>query len=132
MTKLRGIAARLVTLLALLSAVLVSPGTAVADVYPSCTISGCEDAETAIDGWGELNWPTNRGWHAWPYGEDNFSGGEYHNYEGELPEGHTYQEYDVYPRPEGDSRDAHRIVRDVDTGDVWYTPDHYNDFYVVA
>ncbi|MFE0387180.1 ribonuclease domain-containing protein [Streptomyces bungoensis] len=48
---------------------------------------------------------------------------------GQLPSGDTFYEYDVYPRTCGAHRDAYRIVVDSNTGVVWYSPDHYSDFY---
>jgi hypothetical protein len=36
----------------------------------------------------------------------NFAGGTYKNLEAELPNGHSYREFDVYPRSCGASRDA--------------------------
>ena len=35
----------------------------------------------------------------------------------------------MYPRACGASRDAYRIVVDLDTGAVWFSPNHYTDFY---
>ncbi|WP_436499409.1 ribonuclease domain-containing protein [Actinokineospora sp. HUAS TT18] len=127
---------RFVALVALLFAVtLVAPATAsatesgVTSVYPTCAISGCTAAKTAYNGWKTLGFPTARNWYVWPYGQYNFAGGRFYNREGQLPSGHTFYEYDVHPRARGAARDAHRIVRDVTTGVVWYSPDHYSNFY---
>jgi guanyl-specific ribonuclease Sa len=126
--------------LALLAGLLVGPAVvapaaapqATATVYASCGISGCSAARTALTGWRQLGLPTSRAWHAWPYGQYNFAGGRHGNYEGQLPASGTYYEYDVYPRPRGAARDAHRIVVNRATGAAWYTPDHYADFYRIA
>ena len=40
----------------------------------------------------------------------------------EKPEG-TYREFDVT-----NGRDSARFVRDTQTGDIYYTPDHYQTF----
>lgn len=114
---------------------LVAPTAApqaTAAVYPSCTISGCSAARTALTGWRQLGLPTTRTWYSWPYGRYNFAGGKHGNYEGQLPPASTYYEYDVYPRARGAARDAHRIVVNRATGATWYTPDHYDDFYRLA
>ncbi|WAL69347.1 ribonuclease N [Amycolatopsis cynarae] len=115
---------------ALGTTVLVTPAQAA--VYNSCSVSGCSAAMTAYDGWSELGFPRSSGWYAWPYGEYNYTGGRFYNREGQLPSGDTFYEYDVNPRPKGASRDAERIVRDVTTGVVWYTPDHYANFYRIV
>ncbi|WIV59242.1 ribonuclease domain-containing protein [Amycolatopsis nalaikhensis] len=46
-----------------------------------------------------------------------------------MPSGDSFQECDVYPRACGAYRDAYRIVVDLNTGEVWYSPDRYSDFY---
>lgn len=124
---------RLVVLLAALASVLtlsIATGTAAnAAVYNSCNISGCSDAASANATWSSLGYPTSRGWVDWPDGECSYAGGEYYNYDGQLPSGDTFYEYDVYPRACGAHRDAYRIVVDFNTGTVWYSPDHYSDFY---
>lgn len=112
---------------ALVATVLVTPANA--SVFGSCSISGCSAAETAYNGWAQLGFPRSAGWHSWPFGQYNYSGGVFDNREGELPAGDSFNEYDVNPRPKGAARDAERIVRDVDSGVVWYTPDHYVNFY---
>ena len=117
-------------LFALSATVLVTP--AEAGVYGSCTISGCSAAKTAYNGWNQLGFPRSAGWYAWPYGQYNYTGGVFQNREGELPSGDSFYEYDVNPRAKGASRDAERIVRDVTTGVVWYTPDHYVNFYRIV
>lgn len=100
-----------------------------ATVYSSCDIAGCSDAASANSTWSSLGYPTSRGWYDWPDGQCSFAGGEYYNYDGQLPSGDTFYEYDVYPRACGAHRDAYRIVVDFNTGEVWYSPDHYTDFY---
>ncbi|RZS34820.1 guanyl-specific ribonuclease Sa [Herbihabitans rhizosphaerae] len=142
MTKTRGAAVRGLSLLALLfalcAATVSSPAPAAAteaginSVYPTCTMSRCADAKKAYDGWRQLNFPTSRNWYSWPYGQYNFAGGQFYNREGQLPKDHKFYEYDVYPRAKGASRDAHRIVRDTNTGTVWYSPDHYENFYKIV
>ncbi|GII97459.1 ribonuclease domain-containing protein [Sinosporangium siamense] len=102
---------------------------AAATVHPACTHRDCPAAYTANSGWGRLGYPTTRAWHAWPYGQANFSGGRYRNLNRQLPAGGVYYEYDVNPRRQGARRDAYRLVRDSGTGTVWFSPDHYNDFY---
>jgi hypothetical protein len=124
---------RLIILIAALASALslsVVTGTAAhASVYGSCNISGCSAASSANSTWESMGYPTSRGWYDWPNGQCNYAGGEYYNYDGQLPAGDTFYEYDVYPRSCGAHRDAVRIVVDIDTGVVWYSPDHYSDFY---
>lgn len=124
---------RIIVLIAALAAVLglaAATGPAAnAAVYGSCTISGCSAAASAESTWSSLGYPTSRGWYDWPNGQCSYAGGEYYNYDGQLPSGGTFYEYDVYPRSCGAHRDAYRIVVDFNTGTVWYSPDHYSDFY---
>jgi len=54
-------------------------------------------------------------------------GREFKNYEGKLPEGTNYQEYDVNPAQKGIARDGERVVLGND-GSAWYSPDHYRSF----
>ena len=111
---------------------LVAVPAAHADVYNSCTISGCSAARSANSTWDSLGYPSKRGWVDWPNGECNYAGGTYYNDDGQLPNGDTYYEYDVYPRACGAHRDAYRIIHDIDA-DVWYfSPDHYSDFYLLS
>jgi guanyl-specific ribonuclease Sa len=112
--------------------VALSAGPAQAEVYSSCTISGCSDAATAVQTWDSLGDPTSRGWYDMPDGECSYAGGEYYNDDGQLPNGDTYYEYDVYERACGAHRDAYRIVHDIDTGTWYYSPDHYSDFYQMS
>jgi guanyl-specific ribonuclease Sa len=53
--------------------------------------------------------------------------------EEQLPEEErgVYREFDVYPRPCGQGRDAHRIVVNHETMDAWYTGDHYRNFHLL-
>jgi ribonuclease T1 len=117
---------------ALVGPAVFAPDTAPqahAAVYPSCTMSRCAAARTARTGWQQLNFPTSRGWKAWPAGRYNYSGGQYFNREGELPRGATYYEFDVYPRNKGAARDAYRIIVNKSSGVTWFSPNHYGDFY---
>jgi RHS repeat-associated protein len=60
-------------------------------------------------------------------------GREFKNNEGLLPEGGNYVEYDVDPKPtDGTSRNAERIVVDENTGQAWYTDDHYQSFIEIT
>jgi hypothetical protein len=111
--------------------VIASPA-ANATVYGSCTISGCSAAASANSTWASMNYPSSRGWYDWPNGECNYAGGTYYNDDGQLPSGDDFLEYDVYPRACGNHRDAYRIVVDTETGEVWYSPDHYSDFYALS
>ena len=108
--------------------VVVTPA-ADATVYSSCTISRCADARSANSVWQSKGYPGTRGWNNWPNGQCNFAGGTFYNREGELPSGHSYREFDVYPRSCGASRDAYRIVVDRTTGAVYFSPNHYSDFH---
>ncbi|MEU2058002.1 ribonuclease domain-containing protein [Streptomyces bungoensis] len=112
-----------------LSASAVNSPAASAAVYGSCSVGGCSDAASANSAWSDLGYPTARGWYDWPDGECSYAGGEFYNNDGQLPSGDTFYEYDVYPRTCGAHRDAYRIVVDSSTGAVWYSPDHYSDFY---
>ncbi len=121
-----------VTLTALVSllglAAVVTPA-ANATVHNSCTMSDCADANSADSTWQSMGYPGSRGWYDWPNGECNYAGGTYYNDDGQLPGGDSFQEFDVYPRSCGAHRDAYRIVVDMNTGEVWFSPDHYSDFY---
>lgn len=102
-----------------------------ATVYDSCTISRCADGRDAASVWAGKGWPSTSGWYSWPDGQYNYTGGVYHNYDGQLPSGTTYHEYDVYSRPKGASRDAYRIVHG-SSGTVYFSPNHYTDFYKLS
>lgn len=54
-------------------------------------------------------------------------GRDFNNYEGKLPKGTSYKEYDVNPKIKGLRRDRERVVIGED-GSAWYSPDHYNSF----
>lgn len=130
----RAVLVRVLAVLALTGAIALAPQTASpaqASVSSSCTLSGCSAARTARTGWSSLGFPTAKGWYSWPYGQYNYTGGRFYNYEGQLPSA-TYYEYDVYPRAYGAARDAYRIVVNRSTGATWYTPNHYTDFYRIA
>lgn len=100
-----------------------------ASVFGSCTIARCSDARSASAIWAGKGYPTASGWYSWPDGKFNFTGGRFFNREGELPSGATYNEYDVYSRAKGAPRDAYRIVVNRGSGAVWFSPNHYTDFY---
>lgn len=119
----------LLATIAMLGAVETVAPQANAATVSSCTISGCDAARSANSTWKSMGYPSQRGWHDWPNGQCNFAGGTYSNYEGELPSGRSYLEFDVVPRACGAPRDAKRIVVDRSSGTVWYTPDHYTTFY---
>ncbi|GAA4623076.1 ribonuclease domain-containing protein [Actinoallomurus vinaceus] len=108
---------------------VVATTSAHASVYSSCTISRCADARSADSIWASKGYPTSSGWYSWPDGKYNYTGGRFYNREGELPSGATYYEYDVYSRAKGASRDAYRIVVNRSSGVVWFSPNHYTDFY---
>ena len=112
--------------------VTLSAGPASADVFGSCNISGCSDAASAVQTWQSLGLPTSRGWYNLSDGECDFAGGTYYNNDGQLPNGDTFYEYDVYERACGAHRDAYRIIHDVDTDTWYYSPDHYSDFYQLS
>ena len=76
-----------------------------------------------------MGYPSSRGWYDWTGGQCNFAGGVFSNRDGQLPADDSFQEFDVYPRGCGDRRDAYRIVVDMTTGVVWFSPNHYTDFY---
>ncbi|MEV0235659.1 ribonuclease domain-containing protein [Nonomuraea sp. NPDC050786] len=119
-----------VVLAALVSVIgLVGIAPAGASVYNSCTISRCADARSASSIWSSKGYPTSSGWYSWPDGRYNYTGGRFYNREGQLPSGATYYEYDVYSRARGAARDAYRIVVNRGTGAVWFSPNHYTDFY---
>ncbi|MEU0958638.1 ribonuclease domain-containing protein [Micromonospora aurantiaca] len=136
-TRVRRALAASALVTAVAAAALVAPSTvstrlaepAAAAVYGSCTQSRCADASTARSGWSAKSFPTSRGWYSWSGGQCNFAGGRFYNYEGQLPAGATYYEYDVYPRACNASRDAYRIVVNKSTGATWFSPDHYANFY---
>ena len=108
---------------------LVTTPVANATVHNSCTISGCSAAASADSTWQSLGYPGRRGWVNWPNGQCSYAGGTYYNDDGQLPSGDSFQEFDVYPRACGAHRDAARIVVDMDSGAVWFTADHYSNFY---
>ncbi|WP_433334495.1 ribonuclease domain-containing protein [Spirillospora sp. CA-294931] len=108
---------------------LVGTLPAQATVYSSCTISRCSDARNANSIWSSKGYPTTRAWYSWPDGKYNFAGGRFYNREGQLPSNATYYEYDVYSRAQGAPRDAYRIVVNRTTRVVWFSPNHYTDFY---
>ncbi|MFC8798550.1 ribonuclease domain-containing protein [Promicromonospora sp. NPDC057138] len=127
-----GLVRMLVVLSAMLSFVaggITAAPAAEANVYSSCTHSGCTEAYSSNSIWSSKGYPSTRGWVSWPNGQCNFAGGTYNNYEGELPSGHSYLEFDVTPRACGAARQSYRLVLDRTTGDVYFSPNHYGDFY---
>lgn len=50
------------------------------------------------------------------------------NYEGRLPQGKRYYEYDLHPATPGTSRGAERLVIHQEKSVFYYTRDHYNSF----
>lgn len=102
-----------------------------AAVYNSCTQSRCAAAISANKTWASKGYP-GKGWYSWPNGQCNYTGGTFQNREGQLPASHTYQEFDVYPRTCNAARDAYRIVRDRTNGYVYFSPDHYVNFYRIT
>ncbi|MEU0883388.1 ribonuclease domain-containing protein [Lentzea sp. NPDC005914] len=123
---------RLLAALAIVVSVLgvttaVAPA-ADAAVYNSCTQSRCAAARSANSTWQSMGYPS-KGWYAWPAGKYNYTGGQFFNREGQLPSGYIYQELDVYPRAKGAARDAYRIVVNKNNGVVYFSPDHYSNFY---
>ena len=56
------------------------------------------------------------------------SGRTFNNREGRLPPGGRYKEYDVDPVPSQGNRNSERIIVDENTGQAWYTSDHYESF----
>ena len=123
------LAVMIAAIAAMLGFSLVVTPSASATVYSSCTISRCSAARSADATWESKGYPGSRGWYNWPNGQCNFAGGTFRNDEGQLPAGHSFREFDVYPRACGAARDAYRIVVDLDTGVVWFSPNHYDDFY---
>ena len=113
-------------------AVIGTDPAANASVSSSCHLSGCAAAISANSTWSDMGYPSSRGWYDWPNGECNYAGGTYYNDDGQLPSGDSFQEFDVNPRSCGAHRDAVRIVVDMDSGQVWYSPDHYADFYEIV
>ena len=125
---------RLFAALAIVASVLgvtaaVAPA-ADAAVYNSCTQSRCSAAVSANKTWQQKGYPSTRGWVSnWSGSQCNYAGGVHQNREGQLPAGHYYLEFDVYPRACGASRDAYRIIVDRTAGTVYFSPDHYANFY---
>lgn len=102
------------------------------------TYSDVEDVANYIHTYGHLpdNYLTkseaeDAGWNAskgnlWDVAYGMSIGGDrFGNYEGNLPKGETYYECDV--NYDGGYRSDDRIVYS-DSGDVWYTTDHYESF----
>ncbi len=119
------------TLTAMLGLAVVTTPAAQATVYSSCHISGCSAAASANSTWSDMGYPSRRGWYDWPNGQCSYAGGTYYNDDNQLPSGDSFQEFDVYPRSCGAHRDAARIVVDMDSGQVWFSPNHYSDFYAL-
>lgn len=128
-TVMKRFAVTLAALASIFGTTLVAAPAADASVYGSCTMTRCADARSAKTTWQSKGYPGTRGWYSWPNGQCNFAGGTFYNREGQLPSGHSYREFDVYPRACGASRDAYRIVVDLSAGVVYFSPNHYTDFY---
>lgn len=111
------------------SAVIAPAATAA--VAQACEVNGCDEARSSNEIWASLNYPSERGWVDWPDGQCNFAGGTYNNYEGQLPEGHSYLEFDVTPHECGAQRQAYRLVLDTTTNEVYFSPDHYGTFHLL-
>ncbi|MFI8526027.1 ribonuclease domain-containing protein [Promicromonospora sukumoe] len=117
------------TMVSLVAGGVVVAAPAGATVYSSCTHSGCAEAYDSRSIWSSKGYPSTRGWVSWPNGQCNFAGGTHYNNEGQLPAGHSYLEFDVTPRACGASRQSYRLVLDRTTGVVYFSPNHYGDFY---
>ncbi|MEU3644860.1 ribonuclease domain-containing protein [Lentzea sp. NPDC034063] len=101
-----------------------------AAVYSSCTQTRCSAASAANRTWQQKGYPSTRGWVSnWSGSQCNYAGGVHQNREGQLPAGHSYLEFDVYPRACGAARDAYRIIVDRTANTVYFSPDHYANFY---
>ncbi|MGI5190909.1 ribonuclease domain-containing protein [Promicromonospora sp. CA-289599] len=100
-----------------------------ASVFNSCTHSGCAEAYSSNSIWSSKGYPSTRGWVSWPGGQCNFAGGVHQNREGQLPAGHSYLEFDVTPRACGAARQSYRLILDRTNGDLYFSPNHYGDFY---
>jgi len=125
---------RIIVILSTMVAFVTAGGVAVAPsseaaVYSSCTHSGCAEAYDSRAIWSSKGYPSTRGWVSWPNGQCNFAGGTHYNNEGQLPAGHSYLEFDVTPRACGAARQSYRLVLDRTTGVVYFSPNHYGDFY---
>ncbi|MFE9426594.1 ribonuclease domain-containing protein [Kitasatospora sp. NPDC006697] len=82
---------------------------------------------------GQLHWPATGQPVDYRLADGRFlrGGNPYRNRSGDLPAAGdgAYHEYDVNPRTAPAAhRDAERLVREVTTGQVWFTADHYADF----
>ena len=135
-TEKNSVMSSLVRLLVVLTAMFgfVAGGVAVApasqaDVFDSCTHSGCAEAYESNSIWSSKGYPSTRGWNDWPDGQCNFAGGTHYNNEGQLPAGHSYLEFDVTPRACGAARQSYRLIVDRTNGDTYFSPNHYADFY---
>ncbi|MFE2757133.1 ribonuclease domain-containing protein [Actinosynnema sp. NPDC059335] len=114
---------------ALLAGTVTAPASAA--VYDFCVGPACEDAREALEYWEGEGLPARRVTHVLPGDRCYTGGGTFGNLEGQLPaeDRGAYREFDVYPRPCGQGRDAHRIVVNHETLVTWYTGDHYRDFH---
>ncbi|MEV0676477.1 ribonuclease domain-containing protein [Actinosynnema sp. NPDC050436] len=109
----------------------VTTAPASAEVFDHCVRLGCSDARVAFDYWAAEGLPPRRVTNVLPDDQCYTGGGTYRNRDDQLPdeERGTYREFDVYPRPCGTQRDAHRIVVNHETRTAWYTDDHYSNFH---
>ncbi|WP_367133625.1 ribonuclease domain-containing protein [Saccharothrix sp. HUAS TT1] len=124
---------RVLSALALTFALMTGAGAtpASAAVYDFCAVPACADARGAFEYWEGEGLPARRVTNHLPGDRCFTGGGTFGNREEQLPEEEhgAYREFDVYARPCGQGRDAHRIVVHHETGETWYTGDHYRNFY---
>ncbi len=78
------------------------------------------------------NYSTKKGKSPWnnnatPHGSATRSGKKYLNDDGLLPSG-NYIEYDVNGTTKPNKRDGERFVKNDETGEVYYTNNHYENF----
>lgn len=67
----------------------------------------------------------------------NYKGGRvFQNRENKLPQGGDYREFDIFPCYDASGnkipRGPERIVVDIKSNRVWYTPDHYQTFIEIT
>ncbi len=62
------------------------------------------------------------------------AGKVFRNRKFKLPAGEKYREYDIDPKPKakGARRGPERVVVNENTGQAWYTPDHYDTFIPIG
>ncbi len=114
----------------------LAPGSAQAAVREQCgpplIVQECNLARQVALIWQNQigPWPQARQW--WTAGAWKIrSGGRYENRDRQLPQGNWF-EYDVQAhRIQDNPRNLglRRLVRNTNNGAVYYTPDHYRNFY---